>query len=139
METETSKIDTEVEKLIDKYIQQLYPTQKHIYDKLRNNIWTVNERDLHFNIILTSKLIVFDTLLFDELPQNCFEFYEALLIMNAHRTKSSKICLVDKTVHLRVIRGLEGLDFNEFEDHIVELRRSFPDIQESLYLDFYRQ
>jgi len=129
--------DEEIENLIDSYVVKLFDGRSDDVVRIRRNIWTVREPLYSFNIIITSLLIIFDAVMFDELPEDKHAFFEELLSANAHQAKSSKLCLVKETIHLRIIRGLEDFDFSEFTDHVEEYREIFAEIQENFLDKFY--
>ncbi|NQU63819.1 MAG: hypothetical protein HQ517_05995 [SAR324 cluster bacterium] len=128
--------DEAIENLIESYVIKFFGEAGDVV-RIRRNIWTIQEELYSFNIIITSLLIIFDAVLFNELPENKHPFFEELLILNAHQTKSSKLCLLKDTIHLRIIRGLEDLDYSEFAAHVEEYREIFPTIQENLLDKFY--
>ncbi len=129
--------DEEIENLIDSYVVKYFDGRSDDVVRIRRNIWTVREPLYSFNIIITSLLIIFDAVMFDELPEDKHGFFEELLSANAHQAKSSKLCLVKDTIHLRIIRGLEDFDFSEFADHVEEYREIFAEIQENFLDKFY--
>ncbi len=129
--------DEEIENLIDSYVVKFFDGRSDDVVRIRRNIWTVREPLYSFNIIITSLLIIFDAVMFDELPEDKYTFFEELLSANAHQAKSSKLCLVKETIHLRIIRGLEDFDFSEFADHVEEYREIFAEIQENFLDKFY--
>lgn len=129
--------DEEIENLIESYVNKFYDERVDDVVRIRRNIWAVREELYGFNIIITSLLIIFDAVMFDELPVNKDDFFEELLILNAHQAKSSKLCLVKDTIHMRIIRGLEGLDYSEFADHVEEYREIFTAMQEGLIDRFF--
>lgn len=129
--------DEAIENLIESYVHKYFVDRGNDVVRIRRNIWTVQEELYSFNIIITSLLIIFDAVLFDELPENKLAFFEALLSLNAHQAKSSKLCLVKNTIHLRIIRGLEDFDYSEFVAHVEEYREIFSVMQESLIDQFY--
>lgn len=129
--------DLKIEKLIDEYVNRFYSASGEEVLRIRHNIWSVREGTYSFNIIITSLLVIFDAIVFDELPESKNEFYEDLLILNAHHTKSSKLCLVNEATHLRIIRGLEDFDYSEFGAHVEEYREIFPEIQQQLMEKYF--
>lgn len=128
--------DEAIENLIESYVNKFFGESRDVV-RIRRNIWAIQEELYSFNIIITSLLIIFDANLFDELPEDKNKFFEELLSLNAHQTKSSKLCLVKDTIHLRIIRGLEDLDYSEFAAHVEEYREIFPMIQENLLDTFF--
>ena len=114
-----------LENTIDEYIDKFFTPTGHEVIRIRHNIWTVRETLYSFNIIITSLLIIFDAVLFESLPEDKHDFFEELLSMNAHKTRSSKLCLVKNRIHLRIIRGLEDFDYSEFAAHVEEYRELF--------------
>lgn len=124
--------DKNIAHLIDEYVRKFYTTSGEEFVRVRYNIWAVREALYSFNIIVTSLLAVFDAILFDHLPEEKHQFFEDLLSLNAHRAKSSKLCLVKDRIHLRIIRGLEDFDYSEFVSHIEEFREIYPEIKEKL-------
>ena len=124
--------DTQVELLIDKYTNQFFTESDNEVIRIKNNIWSIKEDRYLFNIIITSLLCIFDAVLLDHLPEEKDQLHEELLRMNAHHVKSSKFCLVKDSIHLRIIRGLEGFDYSEFSDHVTEFRELYPKIKEQL-------
>jgi hypothetical protein len=129
--------DLKIEKLIDEYVNRFYATSGEEILRIRHNIWSIRESSYSFNIIITSLLVIFDAILFETLPESKNEFYEELLIQNAHHTKSSKLCMVNDATHLRIIRGLEDFDYSEFAAHVEEYREIFPEIQQQLLEKYY--
>ena len=129
--------DTTVEALIDSYAQRFYAESHNKPSRIRHNIWTITEDRYIFNIIITSLLCIFDAILLDGLPERKQDFYEELLMMNAHQVKSSKLCLVKDKIHLRIIRGLEDFDYSEFVDHVNEFRQLHPSLKEKLIDTYY--
>ncbi len=129
--------DEEIENLIESYVHKFYESRGDDVVRIRRNIWSVREELYGFNIIITSLLIIFDAVMFDELPVNKDEFFEELLSLNAHQAKSSKLCLVKDTIHMRIIRGLEDFDYSEFADHVEEYREIFAVMQENLLDKFF--
>ncbi|MBT4089862.1 MAG: hypothetical protein HOE30_15355 [Deltaproteobacteria bacterium] len=129
--------DEAIENLIDSYVNKFFGDRSEDVVRIRRNIWTVREDLYAFNIIITSLLVIFDAILFDELPENRQQFFEELLSLNAHQAKSSKLCLLKGTIHLRIIRGLEDFDYSEFAAHVEEFRDIFPLMQENLIDTFY--
>lgn len=129
--------DEAIENLIESYVHKYYEDSKEDVIRIRRNIWTAAEELYSFNIVITSLLIIFDAVMFDELPENKNAFFEELLSLNAHQTKSSKLCLVKDTIHMRIIRGLEDFDYSEFAAHVEEYREIFADIQEGLIDKFF--
>lgn len=133
----TDQTDEEIENLIDSYVNRFFEGREDDVMRIRRNIWTVREEFYSFNIIITSLLIIFDAVMFDELPENKVAFFEDLLSLNAHQAKSSKLCLVKDTIHLRIIRILEDFDYSEFVAHVEEYREIFHVIQEKLLDRFF--
>lgn len=131
------KTDIEVENKIVDFLERYYQTREAKVDRIRHNIWNIRDQNCRFNIIVTSLLIIFDTILFEKLPEKRSLFFEELLILNSHHTRSSKLCLVNHTIHLRIIRGLEGLDYQEFIEHIEEFKEIFPEIRDLLSKKYY--
>lgn len=129
--------DEEIENLIESYVHRFFEDRGDDVVRIRRNIWTIREELYAFNIIITSLLIIFDAVMFDELPENKDSFFEELLSLNAHQAKSSKLCLVKDTIHMRIIRGLEDFDYSEFADHVEEYREIFSVMQESLIDKFF--
>jgi len=129
--------DLKIENQIDEYVNRFYNTSGEEVLRIRHNIWSIREGEYSFNIIITSLLVIFDAILFEELPENKNEYFEELLILNAHHTKSSKLCLVNEATHLRICRGLEDFDYSEFGAHVQEYREIFPDIQQQLTEKYY--
>jgi len=129
--------DEEIENLIESYVNKFFGDRSEDVMRIRRNIWTIREELYAFNIIITSLLVIFDAILFDELPENKNQFFEELLSLNAHQAKSSKLCLLKGTIHLRIIRGLEDFDYSEFAAHVEEYREIFPLMQENLIDKFY--
>lgn len=123
--------------LIDEYVNRFYKGSGEEVVRVRHNIWAVREASYSFNIIITSLLAVFDAILFDHLPENKNQFFEDLLSLNAHRAKTSKLCLVKDQIHLRIIRGLEDFDYSEFLAHVEEFREIFPEIKEKLSQQYF--
>ncbi len=123
--------------LIDEYVNKFYKESGEEVVRVRHNIWAVREASYSFNIIITSLLIVFDAILFDHLPEQKNMLFEDLLSLNAHRAKTSKLCLVKDRIHLRIIRGLEDFDYSEFVAHVEEYREIFPEIKEKLMEKYY--
>lgn len=128
---------SEMEQTMGKYIDRFYEPSDIEPIRIRHNIWVMGEDLYDFNIIITSFLCIFDAVLFNVLPENKAHFFEELLLLNAHQTKSSKLCLVKNSIHLRIIRGLEDFDYSEFEDHVIEYRELFPVIQDNLKQKYY--
>ncbi len=128
-----------IEGLIDEYVQKFYSSTGEEIVRIRHNIWAIREVKYSFNIIITSLLVIFDAVLFKTLPKNKHQFFEELLILNAHRAKSSKLCLIKGTIHLRIIRGLEDFDYSEFVDHVEEYRELFPEIEEQLMDKYFSE
>ncbi len=133
-----AKPDQKIEHLIEKYVKNFFTPTGHEVVRIRHNIWTVREVSYSFNIIITSLLVIFDAILFDRLPENKYEFFEDLLSSNAHLTKSSKLCLVKESIHLRIIRGLEDFDYSEFTAHVNEYREIFLEIQDKLAEKYFQ-
>lgn len=129
--------DEAIENLIESYINKFFEGRQDDIIRIRRNIWTVQEEHYAFNIIITSLLVIFDAIMFDDLPENKNQFFEELLSLNAHQAKSSKLCLLKGTIHLRIIRGLEDFDYSEFAAHVEEYREIFPLMQENLIDKFY--
>jgi len=129
--------DEEIENLIESYVNRFFEGRGDDVVRIRRNIWTIREEFYAFNIIITSLLIIFDAIMFDELPENKHAFFEELLHMNAHKAKSSKLCLVKERVHMRIIRGLEDFDYSEFAAHVEEYREIFAVMQEALIDKFF--
>lgn len=129
--------DESIENLIDSYVHRFFEDRSDDVVRIRRNIWTVREELYSFNIIITSLLIIFDAVMFDELPENKDAFFEELLSLNAHQAKSSKLCLVKETIHMRIIRGLEDFDYSEFAAHVEEYREIFSVMQEGLIDKFF--
>ena len=124
--------DQKIALTIDQYVNKFYKASGEEVVRVRFNIWAVREASYSFNIIITSLLIVFDAILFEQLPEKKDTFFEDLLSPNAHRAKSSKLCLVKDRIHLRIIRGLEDFDYSEFVAHVEEFREIYPEIKEKL-------
>lgn len=131
--------DQNIAYLIDEYVNKYYKESGEEIVRVRHNIWAVREISYSFNIIITSLLIVFDVILFDHLPENKNLLFEDLLTLNAHRAKTSKLCLVKDKIHLRIVRGLEDFDYSEFVAHVEEFREIFPDINEKLMAKYYSE
>lgn len=129
--------DEEIENLIESYVNRFFEGRGDDVVRIRRNIWTIREELYAFNIIITSLLIIFDAIMFDELPENKDAFFEELLQLNAHQAKSSKLCLVKERIHMRIIRGLEDFDYSEFADHVEEYREIFSVMQEALIDKFF--
>ncbi len=129
--------DQNIAHLIDDYVKKFYGKTGEEVIRVRHNIWAIREASYSFNIIVTSLLIVFDAILFEVLPEQKAGFFEELLSLNAHRAKTSKLCLVKDRIHLRIIRGLEDFDYSEFVAHVEEYREIFPDIREQLLNKYY--
>lgn len=129
--------DQEIENLIESYVNRFFEGREGDVVRIRRNIWSINEEVYSFNIIITSLLIIFDAIMFDELPENKDEFFEEILILNAHQAKSSKLCMVKNTIHMRIIRGLEDFDYSEFAAHVEEYREIFAAMQENLIDKFF--
>lgn len=136
-EFSADKADQNIAHLIDEYVRKFYSTSGEEFVRVRHNIWAIREASYTFNIIVTSLLIVFDAVLFDSLPQEKQTFFEELLSLNAHRAKTSKLCLVKDTIHLRIVRGLEDFDYSEFAAHVEEYREIFPEIKEKLSAKYF--
>jgi hypothetical protein len=136
-ELDTDAVDEKIERLIDDYVTRFFTGSGREIVRIRRNIWSVQEEFYAFNIIITSMLVIFDAILFDSLPDNRQAFFEDLLSLNAHQTKSSKLCLVKKRIHLRIIRGLEDFDYSEFVAHVNEYREIYPVIQGRLFEQYY--
>ena len=129
--------DQNIAHLINEYVKKFYgPTGEEVI-RARHNIWAIREASYLFNIIVTSLLCVFDAILFDHLPAKKATFFEELLSLNAHRAKTSKLCLVKDSIHLRIVRGLEDFDYSEFVSHVEEYREIFPEIKEMLSNKYY--
>ena len=124
--------DKDIEKLIDEYVKKYFSESGEEVVRIRHNIWAIREELYAFNIIITSLLIIFDAVMFNQLPENKQKFFEDLLVLNSHHAKSSKLCLVKETIHLRIIRGLEDFDYSEFVAHVEEYREIFPEIRDKL-------
>lgn len=124
--------DQNIAHLIDDYVRKFYSASGEEFVRVKYNIWAVREASYSFNIIVTSLLIVFDAILFESLPEDKQTFFEELLTLNAHRAKTSKLCMVNDTIHLRIVRGLEDFDYSEFVAHVEEYREIFPEIKEKL-------
>lgn len=131
-EIDAQPADQSIALLIDEYVNKFYKQSGEEVVRVRFNIWAVREASYSFNIIVTSLLVVFDAILFDHLPDKKHALFEELLSLNAHRTKTSKLCLVKDRIHLRIIRGLEDFDYSEFVAHVEEYREIFPEIREKL-------
>jgi hypothetical protein len=129
--------DQNIAHLIDDYVKRFYSKSGEEVIRVRHNIWAVREASYSFNIIVTSLLIVFDAILFDHLPEQKGVLFEELLSLNAHRAKTSKLCLVKERIQLRIVRGLEDFDYSEFVAHVEEYREIFPDIREQLLNKYY--
>lgn len=129
--------NAEVEQTLGDYIGKFYSSGDVAPVQIRHNIWTMKEEGYDFNIIITSILCIFDAVLFKSLPEEKGDFFEEILRLNAHQTKSSKLCLVNDSIHLRIIRGLEDFDYSEFTDHVDEYRDLFPIIQQELKQKYY--
>ncbi|MBU2514383.1 hypothetical protein KJ966_23855 [bacterium] len=123
--------------LIDEYVNKFYKASGEEVVRVRHNIWAVREASYSFNIIITSLLIVFDAILFDHLPEQKNMLFEDLLSLNAHRAKTSKLCLVKDRIHLRIVRGLEDFDYSEFVAQVEEYREIFPGIKEKLLEKYF--
>lgn len=123
---------TAFEKTIGEYVTRFYQSSDIEPARIKHNIWTMKERHYDFNIIITSILCIFDATLFPTLPKEKGRFFEDLLTLNAHQTKSSKLCLVNNSIHLRIIRGLEDFDYSEFSDHVIEYQELYPVIYDGL-------
>ncbi len=129
--------DEEIENLIESYVHKFFEDAGDVVVRIRRNIWTVREELYSFNIVITSLLIIFDAIMFDELPENKDAFFEELLSLNAHQAKSSKLCLLKDSIHMRIIRGLEDFDYSEFAAHVEEYREIFAVMQEGLIDKFF--
>jgi hypothetical protein len=134
---EEEVVDDKIEQLIDGYVTRFFAGSDREIIRIRRNIWSVEEELYAFNIIVTSILVIFDANMFESLPDNRQAFFEELLALNAHQTKSSKLCLTKNRIHLRIIRGLEDFDYSEFVAHVNEYRELFPVIQSRLLEQFY--
>ena len=129
--------DKQIAETIDQYVNKFYKPSGEEVVRVRFNIWAVREASYSFNIIITSLLIVFDAILFEQLPDKKDTFFEDLLSVNAHRAKSSKLCLVKDRIHMRIIRGLEDFDYSEFVAHVEEFREIYPEIKEKLLSKYF--
>ena len=129
--------DQNIAHLINEYVTRFYKASGEEVVRVRYNIWAVREASYSFNIIITSLLVVFDAILFDHLPEQKNAFFEDLLSLNAHRAKTSKLCLLKDRIHLRIIRGLEDFDYSEFVAHVEEYREIFPEIKEKLSDEYF--
>jgi hypothetical protein len=136
-EIDGKPVDQNIAYLIDEYVTKFYKSSGEEVVRVRFNIWAVREASYSFNIIVTSLLVVFDAILFDHLPEQEHSFFEELLSLNAHRAKTSKLCLVKDRIHLRIVRGLEDFDYSEFVAHVEEYREIFPEIREKLLDKYY--
>ena len=124
--------DNSIAKTIDEYVNKFYESSGQEVVRVRHNIWAVREAYYSFSIIVTSLLVVFDAIMFEDLPERKDAFFGDLLSLNAHRAKTSKLCMVKEKIHLRIIRGLEDFDYSEFVAHVEEYREIFPEIKEKL-------
>jgi hypothetical protein len=129
--------DSTITNTIDEYVNKFYKSSGQEVVRIRHNIWAVREAYYSFSIIITSLLVVFDAIMFEELPEKKDAFFEDLLSLNAHRAKTSKLCLVKEQIHLRIIRGLEDFDYSEFVAHVEEYREIFPEIKEKLHGKYF--
>jgi len=129
--------DEKIQRVIEEYVAKFFDDNTEDVVRIRHNIWSVKEPGYQFNIVITSLLVIFDAVLFDHLPEQKFQFFEELLSLNAHHAKSSKLCLVKDTIHLRIIRGLEDFDYSEFAEHVEEYRQIFWEIKEKLIDKYY--
>ena len=121
---------------IEEFIEKYYPSKSE-YTKLRENIWNIRDVSLKFNIITTEKLIVFDSLIFSKFPDNREKFFSEVLKLNATSTKSAKLCLVNNTLHIRLVRELDDFNYVEFKNHVVEFKLVFPEVQTHLHRKFF--
>ena len=126
-----------IEKRIDGYIERYFGGGEKKVTRIKNSIWTVEEDLYDFNIIQTTMLCVFDAILLDRLPERSCELFEELLVLNAHRVKSSKLCLIKGRIHLRIVKGLGDFGYSEFVDHVQEYREIFPRLKVELTKKYY--
>ncbi len=129
--------DNNIAGRIDEYVNKFYSSSGQEVVRVRHNIWAVREASYSFNVIITSLLVVFDAMMFEELPERKDAFFGDLLNLNAHRAKASKLCMVKDKIHLRIIRGLEDFDYSEFVAHVEEYREIFPEIKEKLQNKYF--
>ena len=134
---------SETETLIEGFVAKFFVPKaeadiaENLVKRVHHNIWSIREDFYQFNIIITSLLVIFDAQLFEHRPENKLGFYEELLKLNAHYARTSKFCLVEDAMHLRVIRGLEDFDYSEFKGHVEEFRELYPEIKEKLIHGYY--
>ena len=129
----------EIDGLVAGYVHRHFGEETKGYLRVHNNVWRFQEEDFEYNLIITSKLIIFDALLFPSLPENRLGFFQDMLDLNAHQTKQAKFCLVKDRVHLRLINEHAHYTFEEFTDNLFEFRWQVPRLRDNLGAKFFKR
>lgn len=129
----------EIDAMVAGYVHQHFGDETTGYLRVSSNVWRFQEEDFEYNLIITSKLIIFDALLFPNLPENKLELFSDLLNLNAHQTKQGKFCIVKGQVHLRLINEHAHYTFAEFKDNLSEFRWQIPRLRDTLGAKFFKK
>ncbi len=129
----------EIDKRVAGFVHQHFGDTSKQYLRVHSNIWRFQEENFEYNLIITSKLVIFDSLLFPFLPEKQNEFMRELLELNAHQTKQAKFCIVKDGIHLRLINEHAHYTYEEFQDNILEYRWQLPRMRDNLGAKYFVQ
>lgn len=129
--------DKKTADLIAEYMTRFFEENPEGYRRIKENIFKIYETGFDYDLIITSKLVIYDLLLFDELPKQKGAFYEELLRVNGLRTKGATLCLTDEGINLRLIRGHEEYPYSAFRDNLQEFRLLAPQLRTELIPKFF--
>lgn len=129
--------DSEVEALVASFVNRVYNQKAEGYKRVAENIWLFSEPEWEFNLVITSKLIIFDGLLFTKFPEKKTSFFQELLTFNAHQSKQCKVCLVKEETHLRLIKEHAHYTYEEFTTNLDEFRWQYPQVRSRFGLRYF--
>ena len=127
-----SNEDPSVNQKIAGFVLEYFGSEEEGFIQVNDHVWRITEEDYEINLILTSKLIVFDTELCALPDKAQGEFVVELLKLNGHQTKACKFCMVKGKVHLRIIHEHDYFVYESFKSDMEEMKWQFPRFRESL-------
>ena len=131
--------DSEVEALVASFVNRVYNQKADGYKRVAENIWLFREQEGEFNLVITSKLIIFDALMFSKFPEKKTAFFQELLTFNAHQSKQCKACLVKEETHLRLIKEHAHYSYEEFVTNLDEFRWQLPQVRNRFGVRYFAQ
>ncbi|MDX2468989.1 MAG: hypothetical protein QNL04_00265 [SAR324 cluster bacterium] len=132
-----SNEDPSVNQKIAGFVLEFFGPEEEGYLQVNDHVWRFTEEDYEINLIITSKLIVFDAELSGLPTKLQAEFVLELLKLNGHQTKACKFCMVKGMVRLRIVYEHEYFVFEAFKSNMEEMRWQFPRFRESLGQKFF--